>query len=196
LQEWLEKYIFPAEAKNVDAEFVRWGTRLACLEMALSGTTTYTDMYYFEDTVAAATKEAGLRGVLGQTIIGFPVNDYKTPQAAIAGTENFFKAFANDPLIVPAIAPHAIYTNSDETLKACRVLADRYKKPLVIHVSETKHENDESIEKRKMTPTAALEAMGVLKGWTIAAHGVWLTDDDLKLVKSRTPGLRTALRAI
>jgi 5-methylthioadenosine/S-adenosylhomocysteine deaminase len=89
LQEWLEKYIFPAEAKNVNAEFVRWGTRLACLEMALSGTTTYTDMYYFEDVVAEATKEAGLRGVLGQTIIGFPVADYKTPQAALAGTEKF-----------------------------------------------------------------------------------------------------------
>src|SRR5580698_8994608 len=93
LQEWLEKYIFPAEAKNVDAEFVRWGTRLACLEMAMSGTTTYTDMYYFEDTIAAATKEAGLRGVLGQTIIGFPAPDYKTPQAALAGTEKFLKAF-------------------------------------------------------------------------------------------------------
>src|SRR6202158_1895846 len=125
LQDWLEKYIFPAEAKNVDQEFVRWGTRLACLEMALSGTTTYVDMYYFEDTVAAATKEAGLRGVLGETIIGFPPPDYKTPQAALAGTENFLKAFANDPLIVPAVAPHALYTNSDETLKAARSLADR-----------------------------------------------------------------------
>src|SRR6202162_3440765 len=120
LQDWLEKFIFPAEAKNVDVEFVRWGTRLACLEMALSGTTTYTDMYYFEDTIAAATKEAGLRGVLGQTIIGFPAPDYKTPAAALAGTEKFFKAFANDPLIVPAVAPHAIFTNSDESLKACR----------------------------------------------------------------------------
>lgn len=73
LQDWLEKYIFPAEAKNVNAEFVRWGTRLACLEMALSGTTTYVDMYYFEDTVAEETKAAGLRGILGETVIGFPV---------------------------------------------------------------------------------------------------------------------------
>ncbi len=117
---------------------MRWGTRLALLEMALSGTTTYTDMYYFEDTVAEATKEAGLRGVLGETIIGFPAPDYKTPQAALAGTEKFLEAFANDPLIVPAVAPHAIYTNSDETLKAAARLADRYQKPLVIHLSETK----------------------------------------------------------
>ena len=189
LQEWLEKYIFPAEANNVDAEFVRWGTRLACLEMALSGTTTYTDMYYFEDTIAQATKEAGLRGVLGQTVIGFPAPDYKTPQATLIATERFFKLFANDPLIIPAVAPHAIYTNSDETLKAARALADRYRKPLVIHVSETKTENDELLAKRKMTPTAALDAMGVLKGWTIAAHGVWLDDADLKIMKARSVGL-------
>jgi len=189
LQEWLEKFIFPAEARNVDQEFVRWGTRLACLEMALSGITTYTDMYYFEDTVAAATKEAGLRGMLGQTIIGFPAPDYKTPQAALAGAERFLKAFANDPLIVPAVAPHAIYTNSDETLKAARALADRYRKPLVIHLAETKTENDDSLAKRKMTPTAALDAMGVLSGWTVAAHGVWLNDADLKIIKARGTGL-------
>ncbi len=189
LQEWLEKFIFPAEARNVDQEFVRWGTRLACLEMALSGITTYTDMYYFEDTVAAATKEAGLRGMLGQTIIGFPAPDYKTPQAALAGAERFLKAFANDPLIVPAVAPHAIYTNSDETLKAARALADRYRKPLVIHLAETKTENDDSLAKRKMTPTAALDALGVLSGWTVAAHGVWLNDADLKIIKARGTGL-------
>jgi len=189
LQEWLEKYIFPAEAKNVDAEFVRWGTRLACLEMALSGTTTYVDMYYFEDTIAQTTKEAGLRGVLGQTVIGFPAPDYKTPQAALAGTEKFLKAFDNDPLIVPAVAPHAIFTNSDGTLKASRALADRYRKPLVIHLSETKTENDETLAKRKMTPTAALDSLGVLTGWTIAAHGVWLDDADLKIIQAHGVGL-------
>src|SRR5712692_6605593 len=79
LQDWLTKFIFPAEKKNVSAEFVRWGTRLACLEMLLGGTTTYTDMYYFEDTVATATREAGMRGVLGETVIGFPVSDAATP---------------------------------------------------------------------------------------------------------------------
>ncbi len=101
LQDWLEKFIFPAEAKNVTPEFVRWGTRLACLEMALSGVTTYADMYYFEDVVAEATKEVGLRGVLGETIIGFPVPDAKTPADALAGAERFLQRFRNDPLIVP-----------------------------------------------------------------------------------------------
>jgi 5-methylthioadenosine/S-adenosylhomocysteine deaminase len=189
LQDWLEKFIFPAEARSVDREFVRWGTRLACMEMALSGTTTYTDMYYFEDTVADATREVGLRGVLGQTVIGFPVSDYKTPGEALTGTEKFFQKFANDPLIVPAVAPHSVYTVPDDVLKSCRLLANRYKKPLLIHLSETKHENDESLEKRAKTPTAALEAMDVFSGWTVAAHGVWLDDGDMKILKTRNTGL-------
>ncbi len=157
--------------------------------MALSSATTYTDMYYFEDTVAATTKEAGLRGMLGETIIGFPVADYKTPQEALAGTEKYLQAYANDPLIIPAVAPHAIYTNSDETLVAVRKLADKYKKPVVIHLAETKTENDEALQKRHKTPTAALDALGVLNGWTVAAHGVWLTDADLKILKARGTGL-------
>jgi 5-methylthioadenosine/S-adenosylhomocysteine deaminase len=189
LQDWLEKFIFPAEARNVDREFVRWGTRLAAIEMALGGTTTYTDMYYFEETVAEATKEVGLRGVLGQTVIGFPAPDYKTPAETLVGTEKFFKMFANDPLIVPAVAPHAIYTVPDDVLKSCRALANRYAKPLVIHLSETKHENEESLAKRGKTPTAALESLGVLNGLTVAAHGVWLDDADMKILKARDTGL-------
>jgi 5-methylthioadenosine/S-adenosylhomocysteine deaminase len=189
LQDWLTKYIFPAEAKNVDREFVRWGTRLALLEMALSGTTTYADMYYFEDTVAEATKQAGLRGVLGETVIGFPAPDYKTPQASLAATEQFFKHYANDPLIVPAVAPHAIYTVPNDVLQEARALANRYHKPLEIHLAETKAENDESLAKRHMTPTAALETLGVLNGWTLAAHGVWLTDADMAILKRRDTGL-------
>jgi len=189
LQDWLNNYIFPAEAKNVDREFVRWGTRLALLEMALSGTTTYTDMYYFEDTVAEETKAAGMRGVLGETIIGFPAPDHKTPKDALAWTETFLKQYPNDPLIVPAVAPHAIFTNSDETLQAARRLADQYQKPLVIHLSETKKENDDTLAQRKKTPTAALDALGVLNGWTVAAHGVWLDDADLAILKARGTGL-------
>ena len=189
LQDWLQKFIFPTEAKNVDREFVRWGTRLALLEMALSGTTTFTDMYYFEDTVAEVTKQAGLRGMLGETVIGFPAPDYKTPQASLAATEQFFKQYADDPLIVPAVAPHAIYTVPNDVLKAARALANRYKKPLVIHLSETKTENDEALAKRKMTPTAALESLGVLTGWTVAAHGVWLNDADMAILKRRDTGL-------
>jgi 5-methylthioadenosine/S-adenosylhomocysteine deaminase len=186
LQEWLEKYIFPAEARNVDAEFVRWGTRLAALEMVLSGTTTFCDMYYFEDTVAAVAKEAGMRGVLGQTVIGFPAPDAKTPELGLARAEAFLKQYASDPLITPAVAPHAIYTTSDATLKATRALANRYAKPLVTHLAETKRETDDSLAKRKMTPARAFDALGLFSGGiTVAAHGVWLSADDILLLKQR-----------
>src|SRR5882762_5446845 len=118
LQDWLEKYIFPAEAKNVSPEFVRWGTRLACAEMLLGGTTTFTDMYYFEDVVAEATKQAGMRGVLGETIIDFPVPDAKTPAAGLAYTEKYLMRWKGDALITAAIAPHSAYTVSRDTLKS------------------------------------------------------------------------------
>ena len=189
LQEWLEKYIFPAEAKNVTPDYVLWGTRLACLEMMLSGTTTYVDMYYFEDRVAQATKEAGIRGVLGETIIGFPSPDSKSPAAALAYTEKFIQQYKDDPLIVPAVAPHALYTNSDADLRASRRLANRYGAPLVIHLSETKRENEEISAKRGMSPARTLDTIGVFDGRTIAAHGVWLDDADIKILKAHNVGV-------
>src|SRR5215472_2485460 len=189
LQDWLEKYIFPAEAKNVSPDFVRWGTRLACAEMLLGGTTTFTDMYYFEDVVAEAAKEAGMRGVLGETIIGFPVADAKTPADALKYAERFLTRFRGDPLIVPAVAPHAIYTNSDVTLKASRALANRYNAPILIHLSETKRENDETIAKRKMSPTRVLDSLGFFQGPTVAAHGVWLDSADLEILRLRHVGV-------
>jgi len=189
LHDWLEKYIFPAEAKNVNAEFVRWGTRLACLEMLLSGTTTYVDMYYFEDVVAEETKRAGMRGVLGETIIGFPVADAKTPGDSLKLTESFIQRFRNDALITPAVAPHAIYTNSDETLKASRALANKYSIPLVIHLSETKKENDDLKAKRGISPTMLLDKLGVLDGRTVAAHGVWIDANDMAMLKKHNVGV-------
>ncbi|MBL8231994.1 MAG: amidohydrolase family protein [Bryobacterales bacterium] len=189
LQDWLENFIFPAEAKNVTADFVKWGTLLACYEMLLSGTTTYTDMYYFEETIAAATKQAGVRGVLGQTVIGFPAPDAKTPQEALARAENFIQQYRNDPLIVPAVAPHAIYTTPDDVLKASRDLANKYSVPMLIHLSETKRENEEALQKRAMTPTAVLDSIGALSGRTLGAHGVWLEDHDIEILRSRGTGL-------
>ena len=189
LQDWLEHYIFPAEARNVTPEFVRWGTRLGCLEMMLSGTTTFTDMYYFEEVVAETAKAAGMRGVLGETIIGFASPDAKTPNDALAYTDRYLSRFHDDPLIVPAVAPHAIYTNSDETLKACRALANRHGAPLLIHLSETKHENDECLAKRHATPTQALDALGMFNGRTVAAHAVWVDEADMAILKARGVGI-------
>jgi 5-methylthioadenosine/S-adenosylhomocysteine deaminase len=189
LQDWLDKFIFPAEAKNVTPDFVLWGTRLACLEMMLSGTTTFVDMYYFEDRVAQATKEAGLRGVLGETILRFKSPDSATPQDALRLTEKFIQQYKNDPLIVPAPAPHAIFTNDDADLRAARKLANKYAVPLLIHLSETKTENDDALRARGMTPTRLLDALGVLDGPTIAAHGVWLDDLDMKILKAHGTGV-------
>ncbi len=189
LQDWLEKYIFPAEARNVTPEFVRWGTRLACLEMLQGGTTTFTDMYYFEEVIAETAKECGMRGVLGETIIGFPSPDAKTPADALRFTEKFMARFQNDALITPAVAPHAMFTNSDESLRQARALANRYSAPLLIHLSETKRENDESLAKRGKTPTAALDGLGIFNGRTVAAHAVWVNDADLNILRERHVGI-------
>jgi len=189
LQDWLQNFIFPAEAKNVTPDFVRWGTRLGCLEMLLGGTTTFTDMYYFEDVVAEVAKEAGMRGVLGETIIGFPVADAKTPADALKFTERYLMRFRGDPLVTAAVAPHALYTNSDETLKAARTLANKYNAPLVIHLSETRKENDDELAKRHTTPTKTLDSLGVFKGRTVAAHCVWVNDADMAILKARNVGV-------
>src|SRR5208283_511791 len=122
-------------------------------EMMLSGTTTFVDMYYFEDRAAEAAKEAGMRGILGETMIRFKSPDAANPKAMLAFTERFLQQYHDDPLIIPAVAPHAVYTNDDVELKAARQLANRYKAPLVTHVSETKTENDEELRTRHMTPT-------------------------------------------
>jgi 5-methylthioadenosine/S-adenosylhomocysteine deaminase len=189
LQDWLEKYIFPAEAKNVTPDFVLWGTRLACLEMMLSGTTTFVDMYYFEGRVAQAAKEAGLRGVLGETILKFKSPDSATPKDALEYTEKFIQQYKNDPLIVPAPAPHAIFTNEDRDLRAARQLANKYGVPVIIHLSETKVENDDALRTRGMSPTRLLDTLGVLDGPMIAAHGVWLDDADMKILKAHATGV-------
>ncbi len=189
LQDWLNHFIFPAESKNVNADFVRWGTRLACLEMVLAGITTYTDMYYFEDVEAEVARDAGLRGVLGQTVIGFPAPDYKTWKDALAGTEKYIQRFRHDELIVPAVAPHAIYTTPDDALIACHKLAVKYGVPLAIHLAETRKEHDDSLAKRGMTPTQALDKLGVLDGRVIAAHSIWEDDGDLRLLKQRNTGV-------
>ena len=189
LEDWLHKVMFPAEAKNVTPDFVRWGTRLACLEMLQSGITTYTDMYYFEDVEAEVAKAAGLRGVLGQTLIGFPAPDHKNWHAAIDSSETFIRKYAGDELITPALAPHAIYTTPDEALVAAHKLAVKYDVPLLIHLAETQQERDESLAKRNMTPTQVLERLGVLQGRVIAAHSIWEDDSDLATLQAHGIGV-------
>jgi len=189
LMDWLNKYIFPAEAKTVTAELVRVGTALAAVEMIESGTTTFTDMYYFQEEVARTARAAGLRGVLAETVIGFPSPDAKTPAEALARAERFIQEFKDDPLIVPTVAPHAMYTVDTDTLKACRALATKYGVPLKTHLAETLDEMKIARDKYKMTPAAYMESIGLFDGQTIVAHGVHLTDADLAILARHGVGL-------
>jgi 5-methylthioadenosine/S-adenosylhomocysteine deaminase len=183
LNDWLTKYIFPAEGKNVTEPFVRAGTRLGLAEMIRGGTTTYCDMYYFEDAIADETKKAGVRGVLGETIIDFPVGDNKTHEQAMAYAERYVNKWKNDPLIVPALAPHAPYTVSTEHLKAVRALSDKLNAAVVIHVAEVKKERDDILAQKGSTPMTYLDKIGFLSNRVIAAHTIFLTDDEIDIMK-------------
>jgi 5-methylthioadenosine/S-adenosylhomocysteine deaminase len=189
LQEWLTKYIFPAEAKNVTEEFVRAGTRLGLAEMIRGGTTTYCDMYYFEDAIADETSKAGVRGVLGETVIDFPVADNKTNAEVMAYTEKFVRKWRGHELIVAAIAPHAPYTVSEEHLKAVRAFSDRTGAPIVTHISETRREVDDSLKAKGATPVDYLERIGFLSNRVIAAHMVWPMGDEMSILKRRGVGV-------
>ena len=187
LQDWLTRYIFPAEAKTVTPEFVRAGTRLAALEMILGGTTTFVDMYYFEEEVAEAAKEAGLRGVLGQTIIQFPVGDAKNTGESLARMRTFAARYKGDALVTPAVAPHSMYTLPAADLQAADRLARELQVPLLIHLEETKKERDDSLQAHGASPTAYLASLGVLGPHVLGAHGVWLEAADIALLaKART----------
>jgi 5-methylthioadenosine/S-adenosylhomocysteine deaminase len=189
LQEWLTKYIFPAEAKNVTEDFVRAGTRLGLAEMIRGGTTTYCDMYYFEDAIADETRKAGVRAVLGETVIDFPVADNKTNAEAMAYVEKFVKRWQGNELITPAIAPHAPYTVSEEHLKAVRAFSDRTGAPIVTHISETKKEVDDSLKAKGLTPIDYLEKIGFLNERVIAAHVVWPSAAEIDTLKRLKVGV-------
>ena len=189
LQEWLTNYIFPAEAKNVNEEFVRVGTRLGLAEMIRGGTTTYCDMYYFEDAIAEETSKAGVRGVLGETLIDFPVADNKTNAEGMAYVEKFVSRWKGNDLIVPAIAPHAPYTVSEDHLKAVRAFSDRTGCPIVTHISETKRELDDSVKAKGASPVAYLDRIGFLNERVIAAHMVWPQGSDINILKTRHVGV-------
>jgi 5-methylthioadenosine/S-adenosylhomocysteine deaminase len=179
LDEWLQKYIFPAEARNVTPDFVYWGTRLGVLEMLRGGITTYADMYYFEDVVAEVTKEAGMRGVLGETIIDFPAPDNKTPGDAFAYTQKYLDHWKGDPLIIAAVAPHSIYTCSEKTLQDAAALARRNGAPILIHIAEAQFELEQSRAKHGATPVAYLERAGILGPDVIGAHCIWVDQADI-----------------
>ena len=188
LNDWLYKYIFPAEAKNVNEEFVRWGTRLGAVEQIRAGVTTFADMYYFEDAIAEETKAAGMRGVLGETFIDFPAPDNKSEAEMLAYTERFLRRWQGDPLIHAAAAPHSIYTCSKKTLQDAAALARKYHAPILIHVAEMKKEWEDSEKANGMSPVAYLEKIGVLGPDVVAAHCIFVDEADRKLLAERGTG--------
>ena len=188
LDDWLRKYIFPAEAKNVNEEFVRWGTRLAAAEQIRSGVTTFADMYYFEDAIAEETKAAGMRAILGETFIDFPAPDNKSEAAMLSYTEKFLQKWQNDPLIHAAPAPHSIYTCSQKTLQDTSALARKYHAPILIHVAEMKKEWDDSQKQNGMSPVQYLDKLGVLGPDVVAAHCIYVDAKDQATLASRHTG--------
>jgi 5-methylthioadenosine/S-adenosylhomocysteine deaminase len=188
LDDWLRKYIFPAETKNVTEDFVRWGTRLAAAEMIRGGVTTFADMYYFEDAIAEETKAARMRGVLGETFIDFPAPDNKTEAEGLAYSEQFLKRWQGDTLIHAAVAPHSIYTCSQKTLQDAAALARKYNAPILIHVAEMKKELDDSLAKNGATPVQYLNRIGLLGPDVLAAHCIYVDDTDRKLLAEKQVG--------
>lgn len=181
LMDWLNGYIFPAEARNVDPELAYWGSMLACAEMIKSGTTTFSDMYIFEDETAKAAKTAGMRCLLGEVLYDFPSPSYKTPTEGLAYTENLIQKWDRDPLVNIMVEPHSLYTCSDDLLKACKSIADRYNVPLATHFLENKSEAKQLKEKIGGRATTYLRNMGLLNDRFIAFHGVVMDLDDIRL---------------
>ena len=189
LQEWLEKHIWPLESKYIRPETVRLGTLLAIAEMIRSGITTFNDMYFFEDEVAKAAKEAGIRAVIGEVLFDSPTPNKKTPQEGLEYTERLIQKWRDDPLINVAVALHAPYTCSPDLLKAGKALSDQYKIPLHIHLAETEKEVNDIQKRYGLTPVLFLDSLGILNDRVIAAHCVYLTKEEIRLIARRKVGV-------
>ncbi len=179
LMQWLENYIFPAE-RNMDAEFVYTGTLLALAEMILSGTTTFCDMYLFEEEVAKAAKKAGVRCLVGEVLYDFPSPNYGSVGNGLEYTESLIQKWRDDPIVSIAVEPHSLFTCSPELLMASNELALKHRVPLIIHVAETLNEVSEIKGKYGKTPIEHLDSLGLLGAHLIADHCVHLGPSDIK----------------
>ena len=179
LMQWLENYIFPAE-RNMDAEFVYTGTLLALAEMILSGTTTFCDMYLFEEEVAKAAKKAGVRCLVGEVLYDFPSPNYGSVGKGLEYTESLIQKWRDDPIVSIAVEPHSLFTCSPELLMASNELALKHRVPLIIHVAETLNEVSEIKGKYAKTPIEHLDSLGLLGAHLIADHCVHLGPSDIK----------------
>ncbi len=186
---WLEERIFPAEAALVAPDFVHTGTLLSSIEMLKSGTTTFADMYFFPDDVLRATSEAGIRVVAGPTVIGFPAPDFATPADSLATADAFFERHRDNPLWIPSVSAHALYTTSLEDTEAAFRVAEEHGAVFQIHVAEASTENDQVRELTGMRVVEALDSIGVLRPGTVLAHSIYLTEEDIRRIAGGGAGV-------
>jgi len=190
LQDWLQNYIFPAEGKFVDENFVRVGEQLACWEMIRGGTTTFVDMYFEPDVAAKVVNECGLRAIIAPSSIDFPSPGFQGWDDAFASAVNFVKRWkGKNERIIPAIAAHAPYTVSPEHLTQAIEAARHYDVPLTIHLAETQTEVKDVQERYNATPVQHLENLGFLEPRVFAAHVVWPNESEIALLAKRRVGV-------
>lgn len=189
LDVWLMGYMLPVEREFVSPSFVRLGTLIACAEQIRSGVTTFNDMYYFEDDVAQATADAGMRAVCGQTVIRFPVPDASAYEDSLVMARTFIQKWKGHELIVPAVAPHAPYSTTPEILKACAELAKEFDVPLHIHISETAFEVENMRNEQGMPVVPYVKKQGLLEAKVIAAHCVHIDVGEIRTLHHANAGI-------
>ncbi len=186
LSKWLNEYIFPAEANHIHPESVKLGALLSGAEMLLSGTTTCCDGYFYEDHVAAAVNDIGMRAILGQGVIDFPAPGVPKPEDNVNNAIKFIQKWKNiSPLITPSIFCHSPYTCSEATLKKAKDAADAKGVLFQIHAAETKDEYVSIQTKHHTTPVKYLDKIGIIDQNTLLVHAVWLDDDDIEIIAER-----------
>ncbi|WP_404272824.1 amidohydrolase [Vibrio cholerae] len=186
----LHRYIFPLESKLVSPDMVRIGANLGNVEMLKGGVTTYADMYYFEDEVAKTVDKIGMRAVLGQSVIQFPVADAKNADEGIQYALNFIEQYKNHPRITPAFAPHAPYTNTTETLQKIAKLSLEKQVPVLIHLAESDREQEKIAERANgLSPVQYMHQIGALNANLVGAHMILVDDKDIELVKASDMGV-------
>lgn len=189
LDVWLMGYMMPVEREFVSPEFVKLGTLLGCAEMIRGGTTCFADMFYYEDSVAEAAVQAGLRAICGQTVLKFPTPDSKFYEEALARSRAFIEKWQNHPLVTPSVAPHAPYTCTHEILKACTDLAKEFNVPLQIHLAETAFEV-ESVRKESGMPVIPyMKKQNLFDAKVIAAHCVHIDEGEIRALHNVGAGV-------
>jgi 5-methylthioadenosine/S-adenosylhomocysteine deaminase len=181
---WLNDHIFPAE-KKISGDLVYRGTLLACAEMILGGTTTFCDMYLFEDQVARAAHQAGMRAVVGEVLYDFPSPNYGSADQGLAFTKDLIRTWEKDPLVSVAVEPHAVYTCSPDLLQACNEIAQEYQVPMIMHLSESRDEVEQVKKRYGASPVIHLENLGLLTAHLIGDHCVVLDNEEMDLLAER-----------